>query len=80
MMLSRRGFFQGLIACAAASTCMPALEKCLAAVEPMVARASVMGGAYLDMASANAMLKEWYSPEKIENLAYSESPLLGFGR
>lgn len=56
---------------------MPALEKALQAVEPMVARASVWGGAYLDMAAMNAMLKEWYSPDAIANFAHdAEHPLL----
>ena len=66
------------MACAAAATCMPALEKCLAAVEPMIAKATVKtwGGSYIDMSAMNAMLKEFYSPEKLEHLTYSESLLL----
>lgn len=75
--VSRRGFLQALAGCVAASTCLPVLERAMAAVEPMVARAAVWGsgGAYLDMASANAMLKELYSPAAIENFAYTPESL-----
>lgn len=31
---------------------------------------------YFDVASANAMLKEFYSPDQINHLAYGESPML----
>lgn len=77
-MLSRRRFLSFLVAGAAAATAMPALEKALAAVEPMLASgaASRLGGAYLDLGAANAALKEYYSDQRVENLAYESNPFL----
>lgn len=77
-MFSRRRFLSFLVAGAAAATAMPALEKALASVEPMLAAKGVsrLGGAYLDMGAASAMLKEFYSDERVENLAYDDCPLL----
>lgn len=71
------------------SPIVPLGAKALAAVAAIIAQSlfasgfhlgkslgAQFGGQYLDMASGNAALKEYYDDQKVENLAYDDNPLL----
>lgn len=37
---------------------------------------ALLSGAYFDLPAGNALLKEWYDDQKVENLAYDDNPFL----
>lgn len=73
--LSRRGFLQAMVGAIAAAGNVSRLEKLLQVVEPQIKTfALTRSYSYFDLSSANGLLKEYYKPEMIENLAFTANP------
>lgn len=73
----------GLLACAFASSLLSGIVFVMLGslligrlFAPKTDDGAILWGAYFDGPAGNALLKEWYDDQKVENLAYDDNPFL----